>query len=72
MPQIDPVKDRDSAAIDQEMGWDSRFAIIRRFGRDPVQVDLERAQDTFVQPVGNSPSQTPADADTMEDDEDEQ
>lgn len=47
MPQIDPTKDRQSAQLDQEMGWDSRQAIIRRFGRDPVQVDLERDQDTF-------------------------
>jgi lambda family phage portal protein len=47
MPSIDPVKDRQSAALDQELGWDSRWAIIRRFGRDPVQVDIEREQDDF-------------------------
>ena len=69
MPQIDPVKDRDSAKIDQEMGWDSRPAIIRRFGRDPVQVDLERDQDPFVPPAaGNSPQRAPADSETEEED----
>ena len=51
MPSIDPVKDRQSAALDQEQGWDSRHAIIRRFGRDPTQVDIERAQDDFVLPT---------------------
>ena len=50
MPSIDPVKDRQSAAYDQEQGWDSRWAIIRRFGRDPVQVDIEREQDEFQAP----------------------
>jgi lambda family phage portal protein len=47
MPTIDPVKDRQSAQIDQQMGWDSRKAIIRRFGHDPAQVDAEREQDDF-------------------------
>lgn len=47
MPTIDPVKDRQSAQIDQEQGWDSRHAIIRRFGKDPSQVDAERKQDSF-------------------------
>lgn len=62
MPQIDPTKDRQSAQVDQEMGWDSRQAIIRRFGRDPVQVDLERDQDDFefeAQPSGNSRDPAP-------------
>lgn len=61
MPQIDPGKDRQSAEIDQSMGWDSRQAIIRRFGRDPVQVDLEREQDEFEPPAaGMSPDRAPA------------
>jgi len=29
MPSIDPVKDRQSAALDQEQGWDSRWAMWR-------------------------------------------
>jgi lambda family phage portal protein len=70
MPQIDPVKDRDSAQIDQEMGWDSRPAIIRRFGRDPVQVDLEREQDKFEQPEAvNKKSQAPAKQEPDQDDD---
>jgi len=52
MPTIDPVKDRQSAQLDQENAWDSRQAIIRRFGRDPVQVDLERTQDPELPPLG--------------------
>jgi lambda family phage portal protein len=55
MPSIDPVKDRQSAALDQEQGWDSRWAIIRRFGRDPVQVDIEREQDEFELPQAQMP-----------------
>lgn len=47
MASIDPVKDRQSAQLDQANGWDSRWAIVRRFGRDPVQVDAERDQDEF-------------------------
>ena len=73
MPTIDPVKDRQSAAMDQEMGWDSRQAIIRRFGHDPVQVDIERDQDTFepfapkVQPpVNERPDGDEPDADESE------
>jgi lambda family phage portal protein len=70
MPQIDPVKDRDSAQIDQEMGWDSRPAIIRRFGRDPVQVDLEREQDEFEQPEpGNRQPKDPAKQEPDQDDD---
>lgn len=60
MPTIDPVKDRDAARIDYDMGWDSRPAIIRRFGRLPVQVDLEREQDTFV-PAADLPRDLTAD-----------
>jgi len=48
MPSIDPVKDRQSALLDQLHGWDSRWAIIRRFGKDPVQVDVEREQDPMI------------------------
>jgi lambda family phage portal protein len=51
MPTIDPVKDRQSAQLDQDMGWDSRPAIIRRFGRDPSQVDAEREQDPYQPPA---------------------
>lgn len=72
MPQIDPIKDRQSAQIDQEQGWDSRPAIIRRFGRDPVQVDLERAQDPFVPaPAGTVPKQDPADPQDEEESNDD-
>lgn len=48
MPSINPTDDRKAAKEDQEMGWDSRPAIIRRFGRDPHQVDAEREQDDFM------------------------
>jgi len=71
MPQIDPVKDRDSAKIDQEQGWDSRQAIIRRFGRDPVQVDLEREQDTFVPPTAAPPPAFTAEPETDEEPDDD-
>lgn len=47
MPVIDPVKDRDAFEKDQENGWDSRHSIIRRMGRQPRDVDAERAQDDF-------------------------
>lgn len=70
MPQIDPVKDRQSAEIDQTMGWDSRQAIIRRFGRDPVQVDLEREQDAFTPPAaGMSPDRAPAESEPDQDED---
>ena len=45
MPVIDPVKDRQAYALDQENGWDSRHGIIRRMGKQPAQVDAERSQD---------------------------
>jgi len=71
MPQIDPAKDRQSAEIDQQMGWDSRQAIIRRFGRDPVQVDLERDQDDFeASPSGNSRDPAPDERGDPEDEGD--
>lgn len=73
MPSIDPVKDRQGAAMDQENGWDSRHAIVRRFGRDPVQVDIERAQDEFVMPsqmppapMNEEPADEPEDEDSDE------
>ena len=47
MPSIDPVSDRKAAEMDQVNGWESRFGNIRRFGREPVQVDAERAADDF-------------------------
>lgn len=57
MPSIDPVSDRKSAQIDQEQGWESRHGNIRRFGRDPAQVDAERDMDTFEQPSASAPEQ---------------
>ena len=48
MPQIDPTKDKTAAKIDQEMGWESRPGNIRRFGRDPAQVDAEINADEFI------------------------
>jgi lambda family phage portal protein len=73
MPSIDPVKDRATAKLDQEQGWDSRHAIIRRFGRDPAQVDAERDQDTFVAPSATTaaPNRERDDDDTDTDEGDE-
>lgn len=48
MPSIDPISDRQAAEIDQDKGWESRHGNIRRFGRDPAQVDAEREADDFV------------------------
>ena len=48
MPSLDPLTDRKAAELEQNMGWESRYGIIRRFGRNPAQVDAERARDTFV------------------------
>lgn len=45
MPVIDPVKDRQAFESDQVNGWDSRPGIIRRMGRNPQDVDAERAAD---------------------------
>lgn len=45
MPSINPSDDRKAALIDEQMGWESRYGNIRRFGRDPAQVDAERAND---------------------------
>ncbi len=62
MPTIDPVKDRQAAQIDQDYGWDSRPAIVRRFGRDPAHVDAERAKDPFESappPAQPMPDDTP-------------
>ncbi len=56
MPSIDPVSDRKSAEIDQNMGWESRYGNIRRFGREPAQVDAEREKDSFV-PADQQPQQ---------------
>lgn len=47
MPSIDPLADRKAGELDQQMGWDSRYGIIRRFGRDPKYVDAEREKDDF-------------------------
>ena len=46
MPVIDPNKDRQAFELDQVNGWDSRHGIIRRMGRQPADVDAERASDT--------------------------
>ena len=51
MPSIDPLTDRKAAELDQNMGWESRHGNIRRFGREPAQVDAEREQDDF-EPAG--------------------
>lgn len=48
MPVIDPVKDKQADALDQEYAWDSRLGIIRRRGRNPADVDAERASDDFI------------------------
>jgi capsid protein len=67
MPTIDPVADRQAAQLDQEQGWDSRPAIIRRFGRNPTHVDAERAKDPFHVEQPAAPA-TPADGTDTEDD----
>jgi lambda family phage portal protein len=66
MPSIDPVKDRQSAALDQDNGWESRHGNIRRFGRDPDQVDAERESDSFVKAAD-----MPAIAESEQDEQDE-
>lgn len=58
MPSIDPTDDRRAAQLDQDNGWDSRPAIIRRFGRDPSQVDAERGDDQAM-PEPSQPSEDP-------------
>jgi lambda family phage portal protein len=63
MPTIDPVADRNAAQLDQDKGWDSRQAIIRRFGRDPSQVDAERAMDTFEEVAEKAEPEPPERAD---------
>lgn len=71
MASIDPESDRKSAQIDQEQGWESRYGNIRRFGRDPGQVDAEREQDDFVQPTkaATSPSSDNADGNNNSEEE---
>jgi lambda family phage portal protein len=59
MPSIDPVKDRQAAALDQDNGWESRHGNIRRFGRDPDQVDAERNADTFIAPARQPMTEEP-------------
>ena len=70
MPTIDPTKDRQAAQIDQDYGWDSRQAIIRRFGRDPTQVDLERSKDDFT-PANGQPADPTADPQPADDGSDD-
>lgn len=62
MPSIDPAADRKAAELDQTLGWESRHGIIRRFGREPSQVDAERQADMFMpEPVaGNAQQDEPA------------
>lgn len=48
MPSIDPLADRKTAQLDQEMGWESRQGNIRRLGRNPEQVDHERMSDQMA------------------------
>ncbi len=57
MPSIDPVQDRKTAEMDQNNGWDSRYGIIRRFGRDPMHVDFERSKDPAVPPTQDQAQQ---------------
>jgi len=45
MPVIDPIKDRKAFQLDQDEGWDSRHGIIRRMGKNPSDIDAERASD---------------------------
>ncbi len=65
MPSIDPLTDRQAAELDQNMGWESRHGNIRRFGREPAQVDAERDQDDFepmtqqTLPLTNNEDETP-------------
>jgi capsid protein len=70
MPTIDPVKDRQAAQIDQDYGWDSRPAIVRRFGREPTQVDAERAKDPF-KPAQPQSEPTPDDTPDQDDEGDD-
>ena len=72
MPTIDPVKDRQAAQIDQDYGWDSRPAIVRRFGREPTQVDAERAKDPFHVEQPAAPMAPTDDTETDTEDDDEQ
>ena len=48
MPVIDPVKDRQAFALDQENGWDSRPGIIRRMGKRPADIDAEIKSDDLA------------------------
>lgn len=55
MPTYDPLNDRKAAQLEEQMGWESRWGNIRRFGRSPAQVDAERAMDTAA-PEPTTPS----------------
>jgi hypothetical protein len=57
-----------AAQIDEEMGWESRHGNIRRFGRNPAQVDGERAMDTAA--PARVPRERAPDADTPPADDD--
>lgn len=70
MPQIDPVNDRKADALDQEHGWDSRQAIMRKRGKKPADVDAERDVDEFLEiPEPVVPAPAPK-AEEAEDDAD--
>ena len=72
MPQIDPVKDKQAAQLDQDNGWESRHGNIRRFGRQPAQVDAEIAADDWqaAAPGGvSNDSATSDDEDQREEDQ---
>lgn len=71
MPSLDPETDRKAAQIDQEMGWESRHGNIRRFGRDPSQVDAERETDEF-EPINSGDAKTRSDEQTTEDEQNEE
>jgi lambda family phage portal protein len=76
MPTIDPVEDRKADAMDQDYGWDSRPAIIRRRGRRPSDVDAEREQDDLEQEMSTTgvaaPSERTGTEDERTDGEEEQ
>ena len=73
MPSIDPKIDRTAAEMDQANGWESRYGNIRRFGRDPAQVDAERKSDPMPvemqQPKSNAAPPEPEPEDNEDDDE---
>lgn len=56
---LDPSKDVDADVTAVNAGFASRAEIIAKRGRDPVDVDAERARDTFKPQQHPAPSATP-------------